>query len=186
MGGFQGELLILDPREVFQWYSYDKVLVNPTYLDEVRERFCAHPNDAVLQLVPPAFSEVADRLYVEMGCPPVTYESIWTVYAELLSHILAVMGMEADLQIHVAAPAREHTSMPAYAGEPMALLPYPKARPGGGLMQAPTRAGEEDGLGQLEQVEENRYSEDARSEDELVVPEWTESQQPFIQGSSRD
>ena len=49
------------------------------------EATCAPPDHDVFQLTPPPFDSRANKYYEEMGRPPVSSNSFWNVYQQLLS-----------------------------------------------------------------------------------------------------
>ncbi|KAF4617518.1 hypothetical protein D9613_006332 [Agrocybe pediades] len=57
--------------------------VDPAAIDYV-EQLYAPRDDPVFQLVPPTFHEHISRVYAELGCPPVTFETAWDVYRMLV------------------------------------------------------------------------------------------------------
>ncbi|KAF9553186.1 hypothetical protein CPC08DRAFT_645938 [Agrocybe pediades] len=57
--------------------------VDPAGIDYV-EQLYAPRDDPVFQLVPPTFHEHISRVYAELGCPPVTFETAWDVYRMLV------------------------------------------------------------------------------------------------------
>jgi len=64
--------------------SFDfKVLVPPELFDEA-EAVYAPADDPVFELVPPVFDAVAKTLYGELGELPVSSDTLWTVYRQLL------------------------------------------------------------------------------------------------------
>jgi hypothetical protein len=51
------------------------------------EQLFAPPDHPVFQLVPPAFEEVAQAAYMQMGQPPVSDKTFWGVYMQLLNSL---------------------------------------------------------------------------------------------------
>jgi len=59
--------------------------VPDSLFDEMEEKY-APPDHEVFQLTPPPFDSRANKYYEEMGQPPVSSNSFWNVYQELLAH----------------------------------------------------------------------------------------------------
>ncbi|KAJ7767595.1 hypothetical protein B0H14DRAFT_2402735 [Mycena olivaceomarginata] len=60
-----------------------KVMVHQDAIDQVRNLY-APKDHAVFQLVPPDFAVIINQLYCEIGQPPVTRQSCWDIYLQLL------------------------------------------------------------------------------------------------------
>ncbi|CAK5264132.1 unnamed protein product [Mycena citricolor] len=60
-----------------------KVKVNQAHIDTVREQY-APPAHDIFHLVPPDFAEYISRFYADLGSPPVTRQTCWDVYRQLL------------------------------------------------------------------------------------------------------
>jgi hypothetical protein len=63
-----------------------------------------HP---VFQLVPPAFEELAETAYTQLGRPPVSVDTFWDIYTQLLNHFRNLMH-NMDLT-HILASHQEIT-----------------------------------------------------------------------------
>ncbi|KAJ7466375.1 hypothetical protein FB451DRAFT_1340589 [Mycena latifolia] len=66
-----------------------KIQVQSGAIKEVRDLY-APQDHKVFQLVPPDFNEIIVGMYAEIGKPPVTRESCWDIYLQLLNDFRAL------------------------------------------------------------------------------------------------
>ena len=64
--------------------KFFQVGVPNSLFDEMEEKY-APPDHDVFHLTPPPFDSRANKYYEEMGQPPVSSNSFWNVYQQLLS-----------------------------------------------------------------------------------------------------
>ncbi|KAJ7791157.1 hypothetical protein B0H14DRAFT_2395934 [Mycena olivaceomarginata] len=69
-----------------------KVMVRQDAIDQVRNLY-APKDHAVFQLVPPDFAVIINQLYCEIGQPPVTRQTCWDIYLQLLNRFHALDDM---------------------------------------------------------------------------------------------
>ncbi|OSC99554.1 hypothetical protein PYCCODRAFT_1372866 [Trametes coccinea BRFM310] len=177
--------LIFHNASAYGWNDF-KVNIQPNHVSEVRQLYSAPADDPLFQLVPPAFQATVDQLYEALGSPPVAFESIWTIYVELLVSIRAL----ANEDIQVNAP--EHEMSVAFAGEDIEVLALAPFRAGNGVGKGVDSErgaasegmgdGEGDDLGEAAvAVGEENVADGYSSEDSVPlfhVPEWTVQSSP--------
>ncbi|KAJ7348305.1 hypothetical protein DFH08DRAFT_914298 [Mycena albidolilacea] len=61
-----------------------KIKVRQNAIDTVRNLYAPKDHE-VFQLVPPDFAAIVSQMYVEIGQPPVTRQSCWDIYLQLLN-----------------------------------------------------------------------------------------------------
>ncbi|KAJ7133065.1 hypothetical protein C8R44DRAFT_730264 [Mycena epipterygia] len=66
-----------------------KIKVDPEAIDQVRSLY-APTDHEVFQLVPPDFQTIIAEMYINIGEPPVTRETCWNVYLQLLAGFRAL------------------------------------------------------------------------------------------------
>ncbi|KAJ7106244.1 hypothetical protein C8R44DRAFT_745316 [Mycena epipterygia] len=66
-----------------------KIKVDPKAIDQVRSLY-APTDHEVFQLVPPDFQTIIAEMYINIGEPPVTRETCWNVYLQLLAGFRAL------------------------------------------------------------------------------------------------
>lgn len=154
--------------------------MRPEHITEVRNLYSAPPDDPLFHLVPPAFRAVADDAYASLDAPPVTFESIWNIYTDMLAIIRTLM--ESDVQAGLELTIDERSA--AFAGEDIVILPLAPFRAGqgvgGGGDDDDVDAGNGEGSGMPGPGLDGAEEEDAAqySSDDPVPPlhvsEWTQ------------
>jgi hypothetical protein len=69
---------LLLPHRIWQ------IKVRQDAIDTVRNLYAPRDHE-VFQLVPPDFAGIISQMYVEIGQPPVTRQSCWDIYLQLLT-----------------------------------------------------------------------------------------------------
>ncbi|PCH43366.1 hypothetical protein WOLCODRAFT_164380 [Wolfiporia cocos MD-104 SS10] len=111
-------MIFEDPE---QYNSTDfKVILDPAHVQEVRDLY-ALPTDPVFQLVPPAFRDLADLLYWQMGHPLVIYLTAWAIYADLLNRIRTA-GDAVQFQDLATDYSKDHSEWPGFSGDAVDAL----------------------------------------------------------------
>lgn len=83
----------------------------------------APPDDPVFELVPLLFHERADILYSEIGRPPVSSETFWSVYRELLQQFHNSSGEDEGFNITLTTC---YAACQELVHEGMEILPHMK------------------------------------------------------------
>jgi hypothetical protein len=87
-----GDFGVLDFKVHSDIYKYicsdlltkDQAMVRQDAIDQVRNLY-APKDHTIFQLVPPNFAVIINQLYCEIGQPPVTRQSCWDIYLQLLN-----------------------------------------------------------------------------------------------------
>ncbi|KAI9056312.1 hypothetical protein FKP32DRAFT_1615863 [Trametes sanguinea] len=122
----QGELDIFRDRYNSSKKRRDKnkilphgITVEHDQVEHVRQLYSGAANDPVYELVPQPFQDLADEIYDQIGSPPLSYDTIWEVYMEMLVGIKALADDETLSRLEGMAEC--YTSA-AFQGEDVPVL----------------------------------------------------------------
>ncbi|KAF8581372.1 hypothetical protein K439DRAFT_1514955 [Ramaria rubella] len=97
------------PQLIFEApHMYDsldfKVGITPEAVQQVHEHY-APSDDPVFILVPPAFGQLAERIYHSVGRPSISRETIWGIFGNMLVKIRDIYVNEPTAALEAAAHA---------------------------------------------------------------------------------